>query len=462
MTEENKVSIADLEKRIASAEKKQAEMDVSNQNKVAAGAGVGGIAPISSVNSDEMRCLRSFGVGHASKLLDINVADDQHRHVPMELKHMVLELKRDVDICRMMQQRFHGEALDRGDSDLTGFSKVKGLLDNPYGRSVLAPKLKAFNTTADAEWVPTAVSSQFIAEYELERQVASQFKEISMPSNPYDMPVQGSTTEGRILGENSTMSEVQFDTDKITMSATKLAEFYALSEEINEDSAPAILALGRQEVTASIMRAIEQADINGDDSGTHQDNDTDGGAASLAAKAWKGLRKLGLANTANGADINFGAAVASTTNLRAMRTAMGKFGTNPRELVWVVSPKVYNQMLDLPEVTTVEKFGQQATILQGALAALDGIGIVISEFMRTDLADTGVNTVGGPNDFATALLVNKTRFFQGVRRPIRVRAVVNPTPPNDQWLLASWWRGDFQGHVQDADEVSVTVGRNIL
>jgi hypothetical protein len=139
---------------------------------------------------------------------------------------------------------------------------------------------------------------------------------------------------------------------------------------------------------------------------------------------------------------------------------MGKFGVNPRELVWMVSTKIYNQMLSIPEVITVEKFGPMATILNGALAALDGIPIVISEYMRDDTDATGVNGATG-NDFSVCQLVNHRRAYFGVRRPIRVKAVMDPTPPNDQWLIAAWWRGDFQAHAQGANEVSITLGHNI-
>jgi hypothetical protein len=110
--------------------------------------------------------------------------------------------------------------------------------------------------------------------------------------------------------------------------------------------------------------------------------------------------------------------------------------------------------------------GPLATVLNGALAAFDGIPIVISEYMRDDVAATGFNTMAGPNTFSRIALVNRTRFYWAVRRPIRVKAVMDPTPPADQWLIASWWRGDFKGHTQGSlssgADVSVVVGYNIV
>ena len=438
-------------------------LEKKTMNSIAKGAtNLNPISSGSSANSDEQRALRSFGVGHVKDLLTVNTMDPKYKRVPEELKGLVLDLKRDIDVCRMTQQIIGGQPLDRDERA----AHVKGMLDGTYyGQNVLAPKLKAFGSTtpgAGDEWVPTAISSQYIEEYELEKKMAQQFRQISMPTNPYQLPVQKGVTKARIQAESGGLSGTNFGTDKIEFSATKLTEFYPLSEELNEDSAPAILSLARSEVVESEIRAIESAILNGDNSGTHFDNDTDVGAADLSEKAWKGIRQLAFANSANGSLVDFSGAIVDLTGLRQMREAMGKFGVNPRELAWVVSTKVYNQMLSIDAVVTVEKFGPMATILQGALAALDGIPIVISEYMRDDVAASGVNTVGGPNTLSVCQLINHRRGYFGVRRPIRTKAVMNPTPPNDEWLIAAWWRGDFQAHKQSATEVSMTLGHNIL
>jgi HK97 family phage major capsid protein len=280
-----------------------------------------------------------------------------------------------------------------------------------------------------------------------------------MPSSPYTLPVQTDVTRARRQPEScdpaDNIASANFGTGEIVFDAEKHVEHMCLPEELNEDSAPDILRLVREEVTKAQLRAWEYAILNGDDSVTHMDADIT--ASTDSAKSWKGLRKLALDNSATK---DFGAVALTTSNLRDMRTLMGKFGVRERELAWVVSPRVYQQMLNLEEVTSVEKFGPMATILRGALAALDGIPIVIAEDARDDLDATGVNTA--PSDALSCVkLVNRTRFYFGNRRPIRVRATMDPTPPGDRWLLASWWRGDFQGHAQSASETSVVLGINV-
>jgi HK97 family phage major capsid protein len=447
-----------LEDRVAKAEASAKKSEEDAATAIAAASG--GYRPQGG-SSDEQRALRYFGAKSVKQLLEVNTGDKKYAAVPTELKHLVRQLKEDFDISRLTQQIFHGESRDNGDH----MAHVKGIMDGShFAREVLAPRFKAFGSTVTGggdEWVPTMVSSQYIEEFELDKQVVDQFKSMNMPSSPYDLPIQTDVTIARRQAEGDTpavnIANANFGTGKITMLAKKLVESMALPEELNEDSAPQILSLVRQEVTEAQLRAWETAILNGDDSGTHMDNDVTG--VIDARTTWKGLRKKALANAAT---VNFAAAAVSVANLRAMRALMGKFGVSERNLTWIVSSKVYQQMLSLPEVTTVEKFGQMATILRGALSALDGIPIVISEFMRDDLSATGANTLAGPNTFSGALLVNRSRFYWGVRRPIRVRASVDPTPPGDRWLLASWWRGDFQGHEQGAGETSVVLGRNIL
>lgn len=452
---ESEVKIKELEERVEKAENAVKKAEEEKASLLASG----GFKTQGGAGSDEQRAMRYFGARSVKDLFSVNTEAPRFKSVPAELKQLVRSLKEDLDISRLIQQRFNGENLDRGDH----FAHVKGVLDgNYYGREVLAPKLKAFGTGVSgggAEWVPTLVSSQYIEEFELDRQVVDQFRSINMPSSPFDVPVQSDVTVARRQPESCDPADNipanNFGTGKITLEAEKLVEHMCLPTELDEDSAPGILALARQEVVEAQARAWESAILNGDDSGTHMDSDVTG--TTDARTSWKGLRKLALDNAATQ---GFGASAVDLANLRSMREQMGKFGVSERNLVWIVSSKGYNQFLSLPEVTTVEKYGPMATILRGALAALDGIPIIISEYVRDDLNASGVYD-GATTTQSSVLLVNRSRFMFGVRRPIRVRVTMDPTPPGDRWLMASWWRGDFQGHAQGASETSVVLGVDI-
>lgn len=415
-------------------------------------------------DSDEARAMRYFGVSHPKQLLAINTADARWAGVPAECKHLVRELKKSVDVGRFVAQIFHGEGLDKiGASEgQDRVAAIKGILDTAYGRDVLAARLKAFGSTvsgAGDEWVPTAIASSYIPEYEMEMLLESRFKSVNMPTQPYQLPKSKDVLKARKSTEGSGMTAANFGTDKLEFSAVKLAEYHEVPEELNEDSAVDFLAVAREEVVKSHIRAVESAIINGDSDGTHFDSDTQALGADVAEKIWDGLRKRAAANSANGGTVSFSNLAVSDTLLGSMRQKMKKFGSNPRELIWIVGPAVYVQMMQLDDVSTVDKFGPQATVLQGALAAYQGIPIYNCQYMREDLNASGVYD-GTTTNRATILLINHTRFMVGVRRPIQVKVQMD-LPSQDRYLLAAYQRKAFQGHAQSASEVSAVYGYNI-
>jgi hypothetical protein len=445
-----------LSDRVVAAEKKVADLESEKANLIAKG----NYGPVGNrSNSDEQKALTYFGARDVKDLLEINVCHEKYARVPDHLKHLVLNLKRSVDTSRWIAQLFHGQPQDqvtKGDGELIP-GRVKGALDHHYGKQVLAPMIKAFGSTvvgAGDEWVPTAIASSYIEEYELEYVLERKMRTLPMPTNPFELPVMTGVTKARKATENTAITSNNFSTTKITMSATKLGEYYELPEELNEDSAPDFMAAGRDEVVRAQFRAVEAATINGK-TGTHIDSDTQAEAADVAEKIWNGLRALAIANSANGSTVDFGGAFTPAL-LRTMRARLGKFGSDPSQLLWVVGPSVYTQFLALDEVKTLDVFGPQATVFKGVLANYQGIGIVNSAYMREDLNASGVYD-GVTTTFGGIVLVNTTRFYYGQRRPIRVKMMVD-LPNQDRVLLASYQRKDFKGHTQSATETSVIYG----
>lgn len=396
--------------------------------------------------SDEKKLLRAFRCRNLSELLQINTCAPQYRHVSEGEKFAVIQLKEQMDVARFYAQIFTHQGRDPEVADVRELPPVRGILDTRYAKQKdLKSLIRSFSSTSagDGEdWVPTIISSSYIEEYELQKKVVAAFKEMPMTGNPFELPVQTSVKRARLIGEGNAITDTSFGTDVIAFNAKKLGEYYLLPEELNEDSAPNFLELARRDVVESQVRAIEDAIINGDTTLAHMDADVV--AADSNRKAWNGLRKIALAA---GSTVDFGGGVFDDVGTRAMRAKLGKYGTNPKELAWILSPLVYAQAQALERVTTLEKFGPQATVLTGALAILDGIPVICSEYVREDLSDAGVYD-GVTTDRSTAHLVNFTRFMIGRRRPIRVRAQQDARLEFDRWQLASYQRLDFKGHKQ--------------
>lgn len=405
-------------------------------------------------NSDEKKLLNTFRCKGFDELIKTNVADPRFARVAPDLKHQVLTLKENIDVARFMEQMFGDGTPDTKNK----FGKI-GFNSTAFGREIM-DQVKSFGSGVvggGAEWIPTLVATTAIEEYELERQLAAMFKQVNMPSNPYKLPKQDGVTKARSIAENTGMTDSSFGTSDILFDAFKLGEFYRIPEELQEDSAVDLLRMARNEIILAQDRAFESLILNGDTTAPHMDADTEAGAADLAEKTVKGLRKLSLENAAT---VDFGAAVVSEAKMNEMRRLMGKLGVNVRELAYIFGASSYFQATELPNVSTVEKFGPHATILNGSLAAYRGIKIAISEYCRDDVSATGLNT-GVADDFGVCHLVNASRFYFAKRRPIVVKAMMDMAD-QDRWLLASYSRVDFKGHVQSADEVSAVTGINIL
>lgn len=415
-----------------------------------------------SSTSDEARAMRAFGCAHPKNLLEVNTAAPRFKNVDPHLKHIVRELKQTVDISRFVAQMYHGAPRDHvgRNSNEDRIAAVKNICETYYGKNELLPRLKAFGSTlagSGDEWVPTLIANQYIEEFELDFALAGKFREVAMPSNPYDLPVLKDVLKAQKVAEGSAAVARSFGTDKIRFSATKLECFNEIPEELNEDAAPDFLAVARQEVVMAHSRAVESALLNGDSDGSHLDSDTQAGSSLLAEKIWDGLRKRALANGAYGSK-SVGAALSDAV-MSSIRALMGKHGVSPESLLWVVGPKVYQQIMSLPNVATVDKFGPQAGILRGALASYQGIPICVSQHMREDLNASGVYD-GVTSSKGAILLVNTARFYLGMRRAPQVR-LVQDLPNYDRFLLAAYQRVDFQGHTQSASEASVCYGYNI-
>jgi hypothetical protein len=433
------------------------------------------LTPSNMSNSYEKQLMSKFGARGLPDLLkcDTSLFD----HTSVDERMAVMNIKKHFQIARWISQVCYGAPLDKSDGileikDASGVPqgwqlnngvKIGNILDSYYAKQHIIPLMKSFDsgTAIDGgNWVPTILATNFIPEFELERRVANEVTQSTMRGNPYEIPVQSGVTTARIIAEKTSMTDANFNTTKLTFNAKKYGEFYCLGEELTEDSAVDFMSIGRTEIVEAQMRARETGLLNGDDSVTHMDADTDAGAADLAEKGFKGYRKLSLANSANGGDVDFAGAAVTTAKLDEMITNMGKFGVNPRDVYFVFGSSGYNQAVTLPEVTSVEKFGPAATILTGALAAFRGKPVLISDFIREDLNAAGVQD-GITEDRTVVHAINRKRFFLGIRRPIRTR-VMQDLPNEDQWLLASYQRMDFQGLPQSATETSVVTGRSIL
>lgn len=323
------------------------------------------------------------------------------------------------------------------------------------------------------EFIPTNFSAQLIQKFRLELMVANLFRRIQMPTATYKLPLEFTDSTASYIGEVTTDTNIydptyqgtppegaipasQPKTANITLTARKMALRTVWSDEIQQDSIINIVEYARDKIAKAMANAVENADLNGDRTATHQDFDTNGSTNNgyRVERAWYGLRQIGLSNAGSKKDFT---GTLSVANLRALRKQLGKFAARPSQLAWIVGPQTYIAMMSFPEVITMDKYGPNATIVTGELARLDGIPVVVSEFTREgQLAATGVNTTGGPNTFSALFLVNTQQFIHGDRSLLTIQSF--DAPITDQHVALIKQRLDFESIEYNASSSLFTVG----
>lgn len=272
---------------------------------------------------------------------------------------------------------------------------------------------------AGAEWIPTGFSNQLVEKIRLARVVEAIFPAVNMPTNPYKFPVESAGATGYYVPENTADEGIKIKastptTANFEFSAKKFAGRVVYSSEIDEDSIVNMLNFTRDSLAIAIAEAKESAYINGDDSTTHQDsNVTD---SYDARKAFKGLRYYAL-NNAGTSTKDAGNANITTTLLRGTRLLLGKFGVSPSNLFYICSPNGYIQFLNLSELLTLDKYGPNATILNGEVGRVDGSTILVSEFMWDNLNASGKYD-GSTTDRTSVILLDRRGFWIGNRTGI--------------------------------------------
>lgn len=317
---------------------------------------------------------------------------------------------------------------------------------------ILQRALATSNTGQGVEFIPSEFSAELQDRVALMLRVAALHRNVTMPRSPYTLPVRvaalpmgfkiAERTTDNVLTQANMLPAMTPGTRNVEFRAVGIGALTVFSTEEEEDSIVAIMPFARDELVMSLANAIETATINGSVTATHEDNDVATGSPSTDPRtAWDGYRAMSIRPST---DTTLSLSTFDETNLRALRALMGKYGVNPDQLAYVCSPSVYlKSFLDLDQVSTVEKFGSDAVVRTGQLAIFDGIPIIVSEFVRNDVAATGFNTVGGPNTRSTVNLVNHTAMLYGTVRSVQV--VEMSWPLTDQVVLIAKSRLDFKG-----------------
>lgn len=228
--------------------------------------------------------------------------------------------------------------------------------------------------------------------------VAPNLRGIQMQTNVMTIPVNpeaGVATWMANTAFGTTASAGSTDTHalkEITLNAYKVAtnEYVAYEEE--EDSLLAIMPVIRDAMVRRVARAVDRAMLRG------------AGTGSDPVKGLAGYDAVSAVTL----DIS-DAAKMTVAKLQLLRRDLGAWGLDPSELVYIVSTENYYDLLEDTNFLTVDKVGNQATLLTGQIGAIGNTPVIVS----AEFADKAADAVG-------AICLNPGNFLVGNQRGLRI------------------------------------------
>lgn len=270
----------------------------------------------------------------------------------------------------------------------------KGLEDTKFGREMVQ---KYGAHVPSATW-ELEVSLNMENEVRRRLVVAPNLRNITMQTNVMTMPVNPEAGVATWMANtafgtaDSAGSNATHALKEITLNAYKVATNEYLAYEEEEDALVAVMPIVRDAMIRRVARAVDRAMLRGAASGS----DPVKGLATYDAVSAVTL------------DIS-DAAKMTVAKLQAMRRDLGAWGLDPSELVYIVSTENYYDLLEDTNFLTVDKVGNQATLLTGQIGAVGNTPVLVS----AEFADKGADAVG-------AIVFNPGNFLVGNQRGLRI------------------------------------------
>ena len=334
-----------------------------------------------------------------------------------------------ADLCKMAQERSLVRGIMRDASTPKADMKLYNHLQKaPSFMKPAVEKIFSDSAGVGAEWIPDEFSNQLYQTFQIPRGLRSLFADVQMDRETLLVPklsrggrpyIKGAATDDLASYTASTI-----ETAQKTIRAKGLAVLMNIDDAAGEDSAFAIIPAMTRQVAQDLEDAYEDCMINGDTASPHQDDienwnirerwgASDLGTSADHRRTFLGLRAAALdKGTGDNSTFNF-------ANFLAVSASMGELAMGNK--IIIASPEaVLANFLNLTEVATLDKFGPQATVLSGQIAALAGMPIIMSRFMGADLENTGKFLGSGSKDKTGYLIVNRDSYYNYVRRRITI------------------------------------------
>lgn len=298
-----------------------------------------------------------------------------------------------------------------------------------WTRAMIAQHFKALDSSTAAagdELVPTFEAAELWMDVNLDTLVLPLLPQITMPTNPFDIPRQLGDSNWYPSSENIQAITTDPATGKTTLTAYGLKTGVPFSDELEEDAVIALVPEIRRSLVRNAAEVIDDVLLNGDTTATNGINSD--GATITSATAGKAQWLLGfdglihlplVDNTAQRNDLN-GAVTADAYN--AILAKLGKYGVarRPGEVVYIADVNTAIRSLSIAELETVDTAGARATMSTGEILNVYGKPLIQSEQMLVADTDGKVTDAGNATSTGRILVLNTSQWRVGFRRNITV------------------------------------------
>jgi len=281
----------------------------------------------------------------------------------------------------------------------------KSIENTKFGKATIekaGPRQPTGAVASPATLWETEVSNNMEQEVRRRLVMAPLLRNIAMQTNVMRMPLNpeaGKATwiQNNQFGLDASSGATQTHAlSEITLNAYKVATREYMAYEEEEDSILVLLPVVRDAMIRRVARAVDAAFING---------------AGTASDPVKGIAMFDAASAVQVDSAN----LVTVAKLRALRKDLGAWGLEPGELVYVVNTEVYYNLLEDTTFQTMDKVGNQATLLTGQIGSIANTPVVVSgEFPSiaegTDAAATNI----------AAFCFAPANFIVGNQRGLRV------------------------------------------
>ena len=204
-------------------------------------------------------------------------------------------------------------------------------------------------------------------------------------------------------GDSTGVARTHTPADNL-LKAEKLASKEFLGYEEEEDSIIALAPIVRNAIVRRMARTTDTELLRGnvgvETVAGVTGNSLINGIATFATDNGASVTQDGTFSTSNPITI---------ADLQATRRAMGPYGLNPSDVVYLVCESAYYDLLEDPDFRTMDLVSGKATILTGQIGSVNGSPVIVSDAFAT----SAVGTVA-------AVALNSSNFLFGELRGMMV------------------------------------------